>query len=155
MCLILGDNIFYGNQLETFAMEACQSSENTIFGYPVFDPERYGVVEFTENGKVISLEEKPENPKSNYAVPGIYFYNNDVVEIAKSLKPSARGELEITDVNLEYMKRGNLKLKRLGVGNAWLDAGTFENLNDASNFVRTIEERTGVKVSDVSQFTSI
>lgn len=155
MCLILGDNIFYGNQLETFAMEACQSSENTIFGYPVFDPERYGVVEFTENGKVISLEEKPENPKSNYAVPGIYFYNNDVVEIAKSLKPSARGELEITDVNLEYMKRGNLKLKRLGVGNAWLDAGTFESLNDASNFVRTIEERTGVKVSDVSQFTSI
>ena len=155
VCLILGDNIFYGNQLETFAREACKSDDNTIFGYPVADPERYGVVEFDEDGNVLSLEEKPKAPKSNYAVPGLYFYNNDVVEIAKSLKPSTRGELEITDVNLEYMKRGKLKLKRLGVGNAWLDAGTFESLNDSSNFVRTIEERTGVKVSDIEQFKKL
>lgn len=153
VCLILGDNIFYGNQLESFASEACQSNDNIIFGYPVADPERYGVVEFNDTNEVISIEEKPKTPKSNYAVPGLYFYNNDVVDIAKNLKPSARGELEITDVNKEYMNRGNLKLKRLGVGNAWLDAGTFDSLNDASNFVRTIEERTGVKVSDVSQFT--
>lgn len=152
VCLILGDNIFYGNQLETFAKEACESPANTIFGYPVSDPERYGVVEFNDSGNVLSIEEKPKNPKSNYAVPGLYFYNNDVVEIAKNLKPSARGELEITDVNLEYMRRHDLKLKRLGVGNAWLDAGTFQSLNDASNFVRTIEERTGVKVSDIRQF---
>ena len=152
VCLILGDNIFYGNQLETFAKEACESDENTIFGYPVSDPERYGVVEFDEAGNVLSLEEKPKNPKSTYAVPGLYFYNSDVVDIAKNLKPSARGELEITDVNLEYMKRGNLKLKKLGVGNAWLDAGTFQSLNDSSNFVRTIEERTGIKVSDIEQF---
>lgn len=152
VCLILGDNIFYGNQLESFAREACESSENTIFGYPVSDPQRYGVVEFNDSGDVLSLEEKPKNPKSRYAVPGLYFYNNDVVEIAKSLKPSARGELEITDVNLEYMRRGKLKLKKLGVGNAWLDAGTFESLNDSSNFVRTIEERTGMKVSDIDQF---
>lgn len=155
VCLILGDNIFYGNQLETFAREACESDVNTIFGYPVADPERYGVVEFDEDGNVLSLEEKPKKPKSNYAVPGLYFYNNDVVEIAKSLKPSARGELEITDVNLEYMKRKSLKLKRLGVGNAWLDAGTFQSLNDSSNFVRTIEERTGVKVSDIEQFKKL
>lgn len=152
VCLILGDNIFYGNQLESFAREACESDDNTIFGYPVSDPERYGVVEFDENENVISLEEKPSNPKSNYAVPGLYFYNNDVIDIAKNLKPSARGELEITDVNLEYMRRKQLKLKRLGVGNAWLDAGTFQSLNDSSNFVRTIEERTGVKVSDIQQF---
>ena len=155
VCLILGDNIFYGNQLETFAREACESDDNTIFGYPVADPERYGVVEFDEDGNVLSLEEKPKKPKSNYAVPGLYFYNNDVIEIAKHLKPSARGELEITDVNLEYMKRKSLKLKRLGVGNAWLDAGTFQSLNDSSNFVRTIEERTGVKVSDIEQFKKL
>ena len=155
VCLILGDNIFYGNQLETFAREACESNDNTIFGYPVSDPERYGVVEFNEFGDVLSIEEKPKKPKSNYAIPGLYFYNNDVVDIAKNLKPSARGELEITDVNLEYMKRKDLKLKRLGVGNAWLDAGTFQSLNDSSNFVRTIEERTGVKVSDIEQFKKL
>lgn len=110
------------------------------------------MVEFDSVGNVLSLEEKPKRPKSKYAVPGLYFYNNDVVQIAKSLKPSKRGELEITDVNLEYMRRGELKLKKLGVGNAWLDAGTFQSLNDSSNFVRTIEERTGVKVSDIEQF---
>ena len=123
-----------------------------IFGYPVSDPERYGVVEFDEDGNVLSIEEKPKKPKSNYAVPGIYFYNNDVVEIAKSLKPSARGEYEITDVNKVYLARKQLKMKRIGVGNAWLDVGTFNSLNDASNFVRMVEERTGIKISDIEKF---
>lgn len=149
VCLILGDNIFYGNQLEKCIKEACKSRENTIFGYPVSDPERYGVVEFDDECNVLSIEEKPKSPKSNYAVPGIYFYNNDVVEIAKNLKPSARGEYEITDVNKEYLKRKSLKMKRFGVGNSWFDTGTFNSLNDASNFVRTIEERTGVKIGDI------
>lgn len=152
VCLILGDNIFYGNQCEKFFKEACKSEENTIFGYPVSDPERYGVVEFDEDDNVISVEEKPSEPKSNYAIPGIYFYNNDVVKIAEDLKPSARGEYEITDVNKEYLKRKELKVKRLGFGNAYLDTGTFKSLNDASNFVRTIEDRTGLKVSDIEQF---
>ena len=125
VCLILGDNIFYGNQLEKIIKESCKSTDNTILGYPVSDPERYGVVEFDNDNNVLSLEEKPKRPKSNYAVPGIYFYNNDVVEIAKDLKPSARGEYEITDVNKEYLKRKSLKMKKVGVGNAWLDCGTF------------------------------
>ena len=110
------------------------------------------MVEFDENDNVLSIEEKPKNPKSNYAVPGIYFYNRDVVEIAKSLRPSARGEYEITDVNMEYLRRKELKVKRLGFGNAYLDTGTFSSLNDASNFVRTIQDRTGLKVSDLGQF---
>lgn len=152
VCLILGDNIFYGNQCEKFFREACRGSENTIFGYPVSDPERYGVVEFDADDNVLSIEEKPKDPKSNYAVPGIYFYNGDVVEIAKNLKPSARGEYEITDVNKEYLRRRELKVKRLGFGNAYLDTGTFSSLNDASNFVRTIQDRTGLKVSDLNQF---
>lgn len=152
VCLILGDNIFYGNQLERLLSEANKSNDNVIFGYPVSDPERYGVVEFDDDGNVISLEEKPVQPKSHYAVPGIYFYNNDVVEIAENLKPSARGEYEITDVNKEYLNRGQLKMKRIGFGNAWLDSGTFPSLNDASNFVRTIQERTGLKVSDLERF---
>ena len=150
VCLILGDNIFYGNQLEKIIKEACRADDNTILGYPVSDPERYGVVEFDNDNNVLSLEEKPKNPKSNYAVPGIYFYNNDVVDIAKNLKPSARGEYEITDVNKEYLKRKSLKMKRVGVGNAWLDCGTFQSMNDASNFVRMVEERTGVKIGDIS-----
>lgn len=154
VCLVLGDNIFYGNQLEKLIREACKSNENTILGYPVADPERYGVVEFDKNNNVISLEEKPKQPKSNYAVPGIYFYNNDVVEIAKSLKPSARGEYEITDINKEYLKRKQLKMKRVGVGNAWLDCGTFQSMNDASNFVRTIEERTGIRIGDITSIAS-
>ena len=149
VCLILGDNIFYGNQLEKVVREANRSDDNVIFGYPVSDPTRYGVVEFDEDGNVLSIEEKPKNPKSNYAVPGIYFYNNDVVSIAKNLKPSARGEYEITDVNKVYLARKQLKMKRIGVGNAWLDVGTFNSLNDASNFVRMIEERTGIKISDI------
>lgn len=152
VCLILGDNIFYGNQLEKVVREASRSDDNVIFGYPVSDPEQYGVVEFDEDGNVLSIEEKPAKPKSNYAVPGIYFYNNDVVEIAKSLKPSARGEYEITDVNKVYLARKQLKMKRIGVGNAWLDVGTFNSLNDASNFVRMVEERTGIKISDIENF---
>lgn len=149
VCLVLGDNIFYGNQLEKVVKEASKSSDNTIFGYPVSDPERYGIVEFDASGNVLTIEEKPAKPKSNYAVPGIYFYNNDVVSIAKSLKPSARGEYEITDINKEYLARKQLKMKKIGVGNAWLDCGTFQSLNDASNFVRMVEERTGVKISDI------
>ena len=129
--------------------DACKSNDNIIFGYPVSDPERYGVVEFDEEGNVISIEEKPSKPKSNYAVPGIYFYENDVVGIAKTLKPSARGELEITDLNCLLMKQGKLKMKKFGVGNAWLDCGTFTSLNDASNFIRMVEERTGIKISDL------
>lgn len=152
VCLILGDNIFYGNQCEKFFKDACKSKDNIIFGYPVSDPERYGVVEFDEFGYVLSIEEKPKYPKSNYAIPGIYFYNNDVIEIAEKLKPSKRGEYEITDINKEYLKRKNLKVKKLGFGNAYLDTGTFASLNDASNFVRTIEDRTGLKVSDIEQF---
>lgn len=152
VCLILGDNIFYGNQCEKFFKDACKSKDNIIFGYPVSDPKRYGVVEFDEFGYVLSIEEKPKYPKSNYAIPGIYFYNNDVIEIAENLKPSKRGEYEITDVNKEYLKRKNLKVKKLGFGNAYLDTGTFASLNDASNFVRTIEDRTGLKVSDIEQF---
>lgn len=151
VCLILGDNIFYGNQLEKILKDANKSNENTIFGYQVSDPSRYGVAEFDDNGNVLTIEEKPNKPKSNYAVPGIYFYNNDVVDIAMNLKPSKRGEYEITDVNKEYLKRKQLKLKKFGFGNAWLDAGTFNSLNDASNFVRTIQERTGLKVSNIEQ----
>lgn len=149
VCLILGDNIFYGNQLETAIAEANQSDDNVIFGYLVSDPHRYGVVEFDDDGNVISLEEKPKIPKSNYAVPGIYFYNNDVVQIAEHLTPSSRGEYEITDVNRVYLYKNALKMKKIGVGNAWLDVGTFQSLNDASNFVRTVEERTGIKIGDI------
>ena len=152
VCLILGDNIFYGAECQKLFKEACRSNDNIIFGYPVSDPERYGVVEFDKDDNVVSIEEKPKKPKSNYAIPGIYFYNNDVIKIAEELKPSARGEYEITDVNKVYLARKDLKVKRLGFGNAYLDTGTFGSLNDASNFVRTIEDRTGLKVSDIEQF---
>lgn len=152
-CLILGDNIFYGNQCEKYFKQANKGSDNIIFGYQVSDPQRYGIVEFDQFDNIISLEEKPTNPKSNYAIPGIYFYNNDVVEIAKQLKPSSRGEYEITDINKEYLKRNDLKGMKLGVGNAWLDAGTFESLNESSNFIRTIEDRTGVRIGDIHNYT--
>lgn len=155
VCLILGDNIFYGEECYKAFKHAVKSKNNIIFGYPVSDPERYGVVEFDENENVISIEEKPKKPKSNYAIPGIYFYNNDVIEIAENLKPSTRGEYEITDVNREYLNRKNLKVKKLGFGNAYLDTGTFQSLNDASNFVRTIEERTGLQVCNISEFNEI
>jgi glucose-1-phosphate thymidylyltransferase len=144
VALILGDNIFYGGD-SFYRVLAEFKSGATIFGYHVNDPERYGVVEFND-GRAISIEEKPENPKSNYAVPGIYLFDNDVVDIAKSLKPSARGELEITDVNLAYLRRGDLSVHRLNRGFAWLDAGTSSSLHDASAYVQTIEKRAGIKI---------
>ena len=143
--LILGDNIFYGS-LEFFYNAIRETKTGaTIFGYRVTDPERYGIVEFDKAGKAISIEEKPKNPKSNFAVPGLYVYDNKVIEISKNLKPSPRGELEITDVNVEYMKRGELNVKKIGRGVAWLDTGTPEALLQASNFFGVIEERQGLK----------
>jgi glucose-1-phosphate thymidylyltransferase len=143
--LILGDNIFYGGESFLRAFSEFKSGE-TIFGYHVHDPERYGVVEFDASGKAVSIEEKPKSPKSNYAVPGLYICDNQVVEIAKNLKPSARGELEITAVNVEYLRRGQLRVQRLARGFAWLDAGTSSSLQDASAYVQTIETRQGIKI---------
>jgi glucose-1-phosphate thymidylyltransferase len=148
--LILGDNIFYG-KLDFFYRAIQQTSGATVFGYQVSDPERYGVIEFDENGKAISIEEKPKQPKSNYAVPGLYVYDNKVIEISKNLKPSWRGELEITDVNLEYLKRGELKVEKIGRGVAWLDTGTPEALLKASNFFGVIEDRQGLKVACIEE----
>ena len=146
--LILGDNIFYGSGLVRILQEAAQTEKGAVvFGYPVTDPERYGVVSFDKNGKVISLEEKPENPRSKYAVPGIYFYDNEVVAIAKALKPSTRGELEITDLNRCYLEKGELLVKIFGRGFAWFDTGTHSSLLDASNYVETIQKRQGTMVS--------
>lgn len=144
--LILGDNIFYGN-LSFFYNGIKNNTGATIFGYRVNDPERYGIVEFDKEGKAISIEEKPKTPKSNYAVPGLYIYNNDVVNISKNMKPSARGELEITDVNKEYLQRGSLYVEKIGRGVAWLDTGTPEALLQASNFFGVIEDRQGLKVA--------
>jgi glucose-1-phosphate thymidylyltransferase len=148
--LILGDNIFYG-KLDFFYRAIQQKSGATIFGYQVSDPERYGVIEFDEKGMAISIEEKPKHPKSNYAVPGLYVYDNRVIEIAKNLKPSQRGELEITDVNLEYLKMGELKVEKIGRGVAWLDTGTPEALLKASNFFGVIEDRQGLKVACIEE----
>jgi glucose-1-phosphate thymidylyltransferase len=149
--LILGDNIFYGNL--SFFYNAIENNKvgATVFGYKLTDPERYGVVEFNENMTAISIEEKPKNPKSKFAIPGLYIYDNSVVEISKNLKPSARGELEITDVNLEYLKNGQLKVEQIGRGIAWLDTGTHEALLKASNFFGTIEERHGLKVACIEE----
>lgn len=145
VALILGDNIFYGG--DAFGRAFSEFSQGaTVFGYHVNDPERYGVIEFDVKGRAVSIEEKPKNPRSNYAVPGLYLYDNRVLEIARALRPSARGELEITDVNLEYMRAGQLRVYRLSRGFAWLDAGTSSSLHDASAYVQTIEKRQGVKV---------
>jgi len=146
--LILGDNIFYGQGLKGFLQKAMQRQEGaTVFGYQVRDPERFGVVEFDENNSVISLEEKPKKPKSNYAVTGLYFYDNNVVQIAKNIKPSARGELEITDINIAYLKKEKLYVEDFGRGFAWLDTGTHDSLMDAGQFIQTIEHRQGFKVA--------
>jgi len=148
VALVLGDNIFYGAKLGDMCKAAAQQSAGaTVFGYYVKDPERFGVVEFDKDFKAISIEEKPKAPKSNYAVTGLYFYDNDVVDIAKHIKPSARGELEITTVNNEYLKRGQLRVQRLGRGYAWLDTGTHDAMLDAANFIRTIETRQGLQVA--------
>jgi glucose-1-phosphate thymidylyltransferase len=147
-CLILGDNIFYGSGLSKILQRTnLESKDSTVFGYYVTDPERYGVVEFGDGGKVLSLEEKPKSPKSNYAVVGLYFYDNDVVEIAKNLKPSPRGELEITDLNIQYLKKGRLNVELLSRGTAWLDTGTHESLVQATNYVEAVENRQGLKIA--------
>ena len=152
VCLILGDNIFYGHSLPDILRRAVQLKKGgLIFGYPVRDPERYGVVEFDKAGKVIGIEEKPGKPRSRYAVPGLYIYDNDVIDIAGNLKPSHRGELEITDVNLEYLRRGELRVEILGRGFAWLDTGTHEALQQAACFVQTIQDRQGLKIACIEE----
>jgi glucose-1-phosphate thymidylyltransferase len=151
VALVLGDNIFYGTGLSDLLLANNNPDGGIIYAYHVQDPERYGVVDFDENGNVLSIEEKPENPKSNFAVPGIYFYDNAVVEIAANIKPSHRGELEITDVNKEYLRRGKLKVSILDRGTAWLDTGTFNSLMQAGQFVQVIEERQGLKIGAIEE----
>lgn len=151
VALILGDNIFYGEAFGA-SLQACNDPDGGIvFAYEVSDPERYGVVEFDRQRQAVSIEEKPVQPKSNYAVVGLYFYDNDVVEIAKNIQPSERGELEITTVNEEYLKRGKLKVQTMDRGSAWLDTGTFESMNDASEYIRVIEKRTGIKIGCIEE----
>jgi glucose-1-phosphate thymidylyltransferase len=155
VCLVLGDNIFYGHKLPVMLKESVkevrENNNSVVFGYYVQDPERFGVVEFDDNNNALSLEEKPENPKSNYAVVGLYYYTNDVVSIAKSLKPSDRGELEITDINIEYMNNKKLSVQLLGRGHAWLDTGTHQTLLEASSFIGMIESRQGWKISCIEE----
>lgn len=152
VCLILGDNIFYGSGLSQLLQSAAQKDEGaTVFGYHVNDPERFGVVEFDQNKHALSIEEKPKQPKSNYAITGLYFYDNNVVDIAKNIQPSARGELEITDVNNEYLKAGHLDVKLMGRGFAWLDTGTHDAMLEAANFISTIEKRENLKVASIEE----
>lgn len=151
VALILGDNIFYGTGLAELLQANNNPEGGIIYAYHVHDPERYGVVDFDKEGNVLSIEEKPEKPKSNYAVPGIYFYDNSIIEVAANIKPSHRGELEITDVNKEYLKRGNLKVSILDRGTAWLDTGTFQSLMQAGQFVQVIEERQGLKIGAIEE----
>lgn len=151
VALVLGDNIFYGAGLGSLLRKNTKPEGGIIYAYHVSDPERYGVVDFDKNFKALSIEEKPTNPKSNYAVPGLYFYDNEVVKIAKELKPSPRGEYEITDVNKEYLKRGKLKVSILDRGTAWLDTGTFDSLMQASQFVQVIEQRQGIKIACIEE----
>ena len=151
VALILGDNIFYGSGMSTLLQSNVTPEGGIVYAYHVHDPERYGVVEFNEEGKAISIEEKPEVPKSSFAVPGIYFYNNSVIDIAKNIKPSPRGELEITDINKKYLEGGKLKVSVLNRGTAWLDTGTFSSLMQASEFVRVIEERQGLKIGCIEE----
>lgn len=151
VALILGDNIFYGSGLKELLQANSNPNGGVIYAYHVLDPERYGVVEFDKDGKALSIEEKPKNPKSNYAVPGIYFYDNSVVEIAENIKPSSRGELEITDVNNVYLKQGKLNVSILDKGTAWLDTGTFASLMQAAQFVEVIEERQGLKIGAIEE----
>lgn len=151
VALVLGDNIFYGSGMSKLLQSSSDPEGGVVFAYPVYDPERYGVVEFDENNRVVSIEEKPKEPKSNFAVPGLYFYDNDVVSIAKNIKPSHRGELEITDVNREYLNRGKLKVGVFDRGTAWLDTGTIQSLMQAGQFVQVIEERQGMKIGAIEE----
>lgn len=151
VAMILGDNIFYGSNMPELLAASNDPDGGVIFGYEVVDPERYGVVEFDASNKVVSIEEKPAKPKSNYAIPGLYFFDNNVVEIAKGVKPSARGEIEITEIHNAYLRQGKLKVALLDRGTAWLDTGTFASMNDASEYIRVIEQRTGIKIGCIEE----
>jgi glucose-1-phosphate thymidylyltransferase len=151
VAMILGDNIFYGSTMQNLLSESNNPDGGIIFGYQVADAERYGVVEFDDNSQVLSIEEKPEKPKSNYAIPGLYFFDEQVVEIAKSVQPSARGEIEITEIHNSYLRQGKLKVALLDRGTAWLDTGTFASMNDASEYIRVIEKRTGIKIGCIEE----
>ncbi len=151
VAMILGDNIFYGSKMEQDLKQYTDPDGGVIFGYQVADPERYGIVEFDRDNNVVSIEEKPTAPKSNYAIPGLYFFDNQVIEIAKNVQPSARGEIEITEIHSAYLKKGSLKVALLDRGTAWLDTGTFESMNQASQFVQVIEERQGIKIGSIEE----